>query len=74
MPDLKVYCTQEMYDNYKKGGILYACSPLMRRLLFAFDGVKKRKDLNIRLSLDRRKHKIEQASGFAKGWYQIWRK
>jgi len=40
MPDLKCYCTQEMYDNYRNGGILYACSPSMRRLLFAFDGVK----------------------------------
>ena len=71
--DLKVYCTQDMYDNYRQGGILYACSPKMRKILFAFDGVKRHKDLNIRLSLDRRKHKIEGVEGFQKGWYAIQR-
>jgi len=72
--DLKCYCTQDMYDNYRQGGILYACSPKMRKILFAFDGVKRHKDLNIRLSLDRRKHKIEHATGFHDGWFQIWKK
>lgn len=74
MADLKCYCTEDMYDNYRQGGILYACSPSMRKLLFAFNGVKKHKDLNIRLSLDRKKHEIKHAEGFSKGWYEIKKK
>jgi len=71
--DLKCYCTRDMYDNYRKGGILYACLPSMRRLLFTVDSREQHKDLNIRLSIDRRKHKIEGVEGFQKGWYAIQR-
>lgn len=71
--DLKVYCTQDMYDNYRQGGILYACLPKTRNKLFADDSRQQHDDLNIKLSLSREKHKIEKAPNTIEGWYRIWK-
>lgn len=72
--DLKCYCTEYMYNNYKKGGILYTCAPERRRKLFEEEGRKEHKDLNIRLSLNRDEHSIKELDEFDNGWYEIRRK
>ena len=73
--DLKCYCTKDMKTNYDKGGILYACSPETKTELLKEDR-KRHKDLNIRLSLDRNKHRILPLAvpQFISGWYEISKK
>lgn len=69
--DLKCYCTQDMYDDYKQGKLIYVCSPEVRKILFDFDDVKKHRDLNIRLSINKKTHRIEKERGCMEGWYAI---
>lgn len=77
MPDLKIYCTQFFYDSYQKNGHLIGCSPKTRNKLLS-ENRKHHKDLNIRLSIDRRKHDIRKIDAeWLHGrppvgdWYQI---
>ena len=60
-----------MYNDYQQGKLIYACLPKTRQVLFDFDGVKKHKDLNVMLSINRKAHRIEKERGCIKGWYAI---
>lgn len=79
MSDLKVYCSKEWYLNYMAKGRVIACSPGTRNNLLLEDS-EFHNDLNVRLSIDRRRHKIikigqEWLGREAEGnWYDIIRR
>jgi len=79
MPDLKVYCTKDWYLSYMITGRVIACSPGTRNELLLEDR-KKHDDLNVRLSIDKKSHKISKIDKDWLGcepegnWYDIIRR
>lgn len=79
MPDLKVYCTKDWYLSYMMTGRVIACSPGTRNELL-LDDREAHKDLNVRLSIDKRSHAISKIDKEWLGckpvgnWYDIIRR
>jgi len=79
MPDLKVYCTKDWYLSYMITGRVIACSSGTRNGLLLKDR-KKHDDLNVRLSIDKKSHKISKIDKEWLGcepegnWYDIIRR